>query len=103
SVVSAWGIIEGRTMDNTVEGVSVTGEWTTDTAHSEKYYLDSRVSSDAAVPGAVTWTPDFNRSGLYKVYAWWTSDPGRATEAPYVIDNLLDTTTIKVDLTQDGG
>src|SRR5690606_36127094 len=30
------------------------------------------------------------------------SEPGRATEAPYRIDNLLGTTTVKVNQTQNG-
>jgi hypothetical protein len=103
SVVSAWVVLEANTVDNSVEEVTVTGGWTTDSAHDEKYYLDSLVSSNEDAPGSVTWTPDFTRSGLYKVYAWWTSDAGRTTEAPYVIHSLLDTTTIRVDQTQNGG
>ncbi len=103
SVVSAWAVVESRTMDNTVEGVTTTGEWTTDTGHEEHYFIDSLLSSDAAMPGSVKWTPDFSRSGLFKVYAWWTSDGDRTTAAPYVIENMLDTVTVEVDQTQNGG
>ncbi len=103
SVVSAWGVIEGRTMDNSVDGVAQTGNWTTNTTHEQLYYLDHLVSSGAEPPSSVTWTPDFGRSGLYKVYAWWTSDADRTTQASYTIHHLLDTSTVTVDQKQGGG
>jgi hypothetical protein len=103
SVISSWVVVEANTLDNSVEEVSISGDWITSTTNPQRYYLDTLTSSDAATPGTVTWTPDFGRSGLYKVYAWWTSDADRTTAAPYTIDHMLDTSTVTVNQTQNGG
>lgn len=34
-----------------------------------------------------TWTPNFNQSAQYEVFAWWTPAPGRATNAKYYIEH----------------
>ena len=32
-----------------------------------------------------TWTPDIPAAGNYSVHVWWTTNPNRATDAPYTI------------------
>ncbi len=101
-VISAWAVITGMTMDNTVEEVSVSGTWTT-TTHSQHYYLNQLESHSSLGTSTVTWTPDLVLSGQYKVYAWWTAAPDRATAAPYVIQHAQGQDTVTVNQTLNGG
>ena len=103
SVISAWVVISGMTMDNMVDEVTVNGNWTSDTLNNQKYYLDHLVTDHTAGPASVTWTPDLAQAGLYRVYAWWAADAGRATAAPYQIVHSDGTDIVTVNQSTDGG
>ncbi|MBX3727890.1 MAG: phosphodiester glycosidase family protein [Candidatus Sumerlaeia bacterium] len=103
SVVSAWVVVPANTMDNTVEEVTTTGTWTTDTTSAQRYYVDQLVTSSTAGAASVTWTPALEQSGYYKVYAWWTSEAGRATAAPYQINHANGTATATANQAANGG
>ncbi|OQB20068.1 MAG: Xanthan lyase precursor [candidate division BRC1 bacterium ADurb.Bin183] len=103
SVVTAWCVLSANTMDNTVEEVEVTGSWATDTLSAQKYYLDQLITDNTAGAASVKWTPNLAEDGLYKVYAWWTSEPGRATAAPYEIVHANGTSTMYANQTTKGG
>lgn len=103
SVVSAWVVVPANTLDNTVDEVTVEGSWTTDTLHTQKYYLDQLVTDNTSGAASVKWTPNLGEDGLYKVYAWWTSESGRVTAAPYEIVHADGTITMTANQTTNGG
>lgn len=102
-VISAWAVVPSNTMDNLVEEAAISGNWEVDTSSSELYYLDQFVTNSSAGPASITWTPTLARDGLYKVYAWWTTDSSRVNSAPYEIDHALGSTTVEVDQRFNGG
>ncbi len=102
SVVSSWVAVSANTMDNTVEEVTVNGTWTTDSLHSQIYYLDQLVTDDTVGSASVVWTPNLEEEGLYRVYAWWTSETSRVTDAPYEIIHADGTDIVTVDQTKNG-
>lgn len=82
-VVSAWTVQSAITMDNTVEEFSRSGSWVAQANHDEQYYLNHFFST---LPTAeATWTPDLARDGLYRVYAWWASNPTGTQAAQYTV------------------
>lgn len=103
AVASAWVVITGMTMDNTVDEVSVSGTWTTDSSNASRYYLDQLVTDHTVGAALVTWTPNLELAGLYRVYAWWTSEAGRNTAAAYEITHAAGTATVAVNQAVEGG
>lgn len=103
AVVTAWCVVSGNTMDNTVEEVDVMGSWVTDSTSSQKYYLDQLITDSTSGTASVKWTPDLAEDGLYKVYAWWTSEAGRATVAPYEVVHANGTSTMYANQSANGG
>jgi hypothetical protein len=95
----------GITMDNAdLSGVTITGTWTSSTA-SAGFYGSDYVHDGNTNKGlsSVTFTPNLPATGLYNVYARWTSNANRATNAPFDIVSPAGTTTILVDETKQGG
>lgn len=103
AVVSAWVVISANTLDNTVDEVTVSGTWTTDASHAQLYYVDQLVTDSSAGAASVTWTPNLEQDGQYKVYSWWTADAGRATAAPYEIVHADGTSIVTANQTTGGG
>jgi hypothetical protein len=63
-------------------------------------YLVPSTGPDATA----TWTPTITQAGSYKVYAWWSVWPNRATDAPYRITDSSSTVhTVRVDQQVNGG
>jgi hypothetical protein len=58
----------------------------------------------AAGSGAntATWTPNIPVADTYSVYAWWTADPNRATNAPYTIFHAEGNDTVRVNQKSNG-
>jgi PKD repeat protein/predicted glutamine amidotransferase len=50
-----------------------------------------------------TWHLNISQPGNYKVFAWWTSSSGRASNAPYTINHAFGSTTVRVDQRINGG
>jgi hypothetical protein len=76
--------------DGTVGWIDTTGGYSGD-----QHYT-------SADPGGVnistcTWTPDIPVAGDYKVYAWWTPNSNRATDAPYTINYNGGSDTVDVN------
>ncbi|CAN5422784.1 hypothetical protein BH09SUM1_BH09SUM1_03680 [soil metagenome] len=103
AVASSWVVVQANTMDNAVAEVTTTGTWTTDTASAERYSINQLLNSAADGAATVTWTPTLGQSGQYRVFGWWTSDPGRATAAPYSIVHADGVDTVSADQTRNGG
>lgn len=103
AVVSAWAVVNANTMDNQMSEVTTSGTWTTNTTVTPYYYLDQLITDDTAGAASVTWTPNLDNSGLYRVYAWYTSEASRTTAAPYEIVHAGGTTTVTVNQRFRGG
>jgi RHS repeat-associated protein len=56
-----------------------------------------------ALTDAVTWVPDLPSSGTYQVYAKWTADETRATDARYAIVHEGGTAEVSVNQRAAGG
>lgn len=84
--------------DATLSGTWTEATDTTDTFSTNYHYHDAGSGTDTA-----TWTPDIPATGTYAVYAWWSADTDRATDAPYTISYNGGTATVPVDQTADGG
>jgi RHS repeat-associated protein len=56
-----------------------------------------------ALTDAVTWVPDLPASGTYQVYAKWTADETRATDARYAIVHEGGTAEVSVNQRAAGG
>jgi hypothetical protein len=52
---------------------------------------------DGAPPASATWSFTVDSDGSYNVYAWWTTYPNRATDAPYTIYYDGGSTTVDVN------
>lgn len=103
AVVSAWIVATAQTIDNDDPEFSTTGTWTSVEAAPDQYYLNSLVSEASAAPATATWTPDLALDGQYKVYAWWTSEGSRSTEAAYEVIHGEGSSTVLVDQSTGGG
>ncbi|MGV3627451.1 MAG: RHS repeat-associated core domain-containing protein [Betaproteobacteria bacterium] len=59
---------------------------------------------DAAAPAfnTATWTPNA-AAGQYEVYAKWTANPNRATNATYTVNHAQGTTPVQVNQQANGG
>jgi RHS repeat-associated protein len=60
-----------------------------------------------APPGAAsntaTWTPNVAQAGTYEVYARWTANPNRATNATYMVTHGQGSTNVPVNQQANGG
>ena len=56
-----------------------------------------------APPNTATWTPNVPSAGSYQVYARWTANPNRATDAKYTVVHAGGSTTHTVDQQTGGG
>ena len=92
-------------MDNSDStGVTIVGNWTNSSASSGYYgsdYLHDGNSNKGS--DSVTFRPNLPQAGLYQVYARWTSNANRATNAPIDVGYANGTNTFLVNQTQQGG
>jgi RHS repeat-associated protein len=56
-----------------------------------------------APPNSATWTPSVPAAGSYEVYAWWTANPNRATNATYTVAYSGGTAAVMVNQQTNGG
>ena len=56
-----------------------------------------------AAPNTATWTPNVAQAGTYEVYARWTQNANRATNATYTVTHGSGTTPVSVNQQQGGG
>ncbi|MCC6548084.1 phosphodiester glycosidase family protein [Candidatus Sumerlaeota bacterium] len=103
AVISAWAVVNANTMDNQVSEFSSSGAWTVDTTSTQKYYEDHLITDDTLGAASATWNPNLSRSGLYRVYAWYSAAGTRATAAPYEIVHADGTETVTVNQRFRGG
>jgi len=89
-------------VDNTSASFSCSGNWSTGTSSTDKYGVDYRYRSTAAVSDPATWAPSLAARN-YAVYAWWPAGANRSSSAPYIINYNGGSTTIRVNQQTSGG
>jgi RHS repeat-associated protein len=55
-----------------------------------------------SAPNTATWTPNVSQAGTYEVYARWTANPNRATDAKYTVTHASGNTTTTVNQQANG-
>jgi RHS repeat-associated protein len=55
-----------------------------------------------SAPNTATWTPNVAQAGTYEVYARWTANPNRATDAKYTVTHASGNTTTTVNQQANG-
>jgi hypothetical protein len=90
--------------DTDATGVTIVGPWLSSTATSG-YYGSDYLHDGNTDKGSesVTFTPNLPTAGTYQVYARWTANANRATNAPIDIIYPGGTNTILVNQTLQGG
>ncbi|MGH8400118.1 MAG: hypothetical protein ACRESU_03360, partial [Gammaproteobacteria bacterium] len=84
-------------------GVSLNGTWSPSTSVGGYYgsnYLDHAAGTGT---NSVVYPLNVSTSGQYTIYARWTSNPNRASNAAYVIHTTAGDQTVTVDQQQNGG
>jgi hypothetical protein len=90
-------------LDNTdLNGVTITGSWTTSTAIAG-YYKSNYLTSPAGSASSVTFTPNLPAAGQYQVFARWTTSTDRATNAPFAVVDVDGTHTVREYLRNNNG
>uniref|UniRef100_UPI00384B7640 golvesin C-terminal-like domain-containing protein n=1 Tax=Neorhodopirellula lusitana TaxID=445327 RepID=UPI00384B7640 len=77
------------------------GSWGTSSTVSE--FVGSNYRYAVGGNKTASFSPTIDVAGSYEVFANWTSDSGRATNASFDIVHAGGTTTVNVDQTQNGG
>jgi len=102
SVVSSWVVVPQWVIDNTSTHATVNGTWATAT-DTGYYDQNTLVASGGAGANSVTFTPDLELEGVYKVYAWWAASGARSTAVDYSITHRTGTATATVNQQANGG
>ncbi|MEJ3745228.1 exo-alpha-sialidase [Actinomycetes bacterium KLBMP 9797] len=95
----------GVVADNDVSGTFdiVSGTWNRATG-VPGYYGDSYRTHPAGTGTArVRFRPDVPETGAYQVAVWYTADPNRASNAPFVVTHAQGQATVRVDQRVRGG
>jgi hypothetical protein len=102
AINSAWGVVSRVVVDDTDTGeVTMTpSPWNT-SANAGFYNSGSRIRA-AGSAGDITFRPHLARPGRYRVEAWWVAASNRATNAPFIIQHGLGTTTVTRNQTTNG-
>lgn len=90
-------------VDNIDSGASFSGAWTTNTFAPGYYGPNYHYHLAGAGSDIFTWTPVLATAGSYKVYARWTQDPSRATDATYTVYHNGGSTPVVLDQRSNGG
>jgi hypothetical protein len=90
-------------IDNAGAGATVTGSWSNSSLSG--YHGSNSITDGNSGKGtkSVQFTPTITASGLYDVYARWTADTSRATNAPYEVNHATGTVTVRMDQQVHGG
>jgi hypothetical protein len=90
-------------IDNDNPEATYVGNWP---FHSGDYYaygFDFQDNTPGVGGDTATWTPNITKAGYYRVYARWTADTDRATNAPYTIYYDGGSEAITVNQQANGG
>jgi hypothetical protein len=84
-------------------GFSTSGTWTASSATSGYYGGNYLHDINSAGGKSATFTPTLSATDTYEVFARWTADPNRATNAMYEIVHAGGTNTVSVNQRNNGG
>ena len=82
-------------------GVEITN-WPSSTSEPGYYGSDYQYQSAGDGSSYAEWTFGVEGNGDYELWVWYTEHSNRATNAPYTIQHLTGTTTVRIDQTQNG-
>ena len=87
SGTTSGGTTSSASIDNSDAGFSTAGNWPSSTGATGYYGSNYQYSGKGNGSSKATWRFGIASSGNYNVKARWTSNPGRATNAPYTLYN----------------
>ncbi|MEV6971270.1 exo-alpha-sialidase [Hamadaea sp. NPDC051192] len=92
-------VSQGIVGDNAASGFTVvSGTWNNNASGVAGYYGSNYGTSVAGTGSSrVRWTLSVPADGVYQVAVWYTADPNRATNAPYLVAGTSGTTTVRVN------
>jgi hypothetical protein len=91
-------------VDNTsATGFSTSGTWTASAATSGYYGANYLHDGNSAGGKSATYSPALPETGTYEVFARWTADPNRASNATYEISHASGTTNVTASQKSNGG
>lgn len=90
-------------IDNTDANSTAVGTWNPSTAVGG--YQGTNYATHAAGTGSAsfTWTPAIAQAGDYQIYAKWTANPNRASNATYTVAHANGSTPVTVNQQTNGG
>ena len=99
---------KGAIVIDDTDGASVvkyTGTWMASMDANIGYFLGTHWAVKGNGDALATFTPKVPKTGRYRVYAYFGSDPAKdhATNAPVIINSTDGVTTKKIDLTKTNG
>jgi hypothetical protein len=77
------------------------GYWASMTTE-EIYDVNIRYHASGTGSDTAVFTPTFSQTGSYNVYAWWTSGPNRASNAPYTINHSSGSDIVPINQKENG-
>jgi hypothetical protein len=94
----------GAVVDNdTPSFTAVAGTWNKATGVSGFYGPNYQTSPAGTGTSRARWQLDVPATGVYQVAVWYTADPNRATNAPYVVTHAGGSTTVRMNQQSRGG
>ena len=100
--VTAMLVIPAYVIDHTDVECTITGNWQVST--DPGYFNTSSLTVDGSESNAdVTWRPDLEMTGQYKVYAWYTAGANRPSSVEYTVHDYNGTHSVTVDQQTGGG
>ena len=95
---AAWALLGTFTLNAGQTSVSLTDQ-------ADGYVIADAVMivPPGASPNTATWTPNVAQAGTYQVYARWTSNPNRATDAKYTVVHAAGASAVTVNQQANGG
>jgi len=98
-------VYQGVVADNASASFSVvSGTWNANATGVAGFY-GSNYATCAAGTGTskARWTLEIPEDGVFQVAVWYTADPNRASNAPYVVNHAGGVTTVRVSQQYRGG
>jgi alpha-L-rhamnosidase len=92
-------------VDDDGAGATYTGSWTrsTTTEVTQRYGPSFRYASAGTGTSTAVFRPNLPVAGIYQVFAWWTTNPNRATNSPFTVHNLNGDTRVFCNQEINGG
>lgn len=95
---------EGWTIDNTDPNFFIdSGSWTLSTSTPGYYGINYYAIAAGDGSAKVRWATYLPTAGTYRVYAWWSQESNRATNASYEIHHNPGISTVSVNQQINGG